>query len=119
AEVQEQGEAKASVSATTALVATGGHAAVAPAPSEAVSWSMSTSLTPIVESMLEPVRQKTAKREQVADALRFGAEVVFSYWRERLGKRRAVFDGKRERRIIERLRENSGNVSELLWAVEG
>lgn len=47
------------------------------------------------------------------------AALVFAYWGKVMHKIRAILDLKRERRLRERLRENEGDVSELLYAVDG
>jgi hypothetical protein len=47
------------------------------------------------------------------------ARVVFSYWQDIMGKPRSIFDVRRQTRIITRLRENSGDVGELLYALDG
>lgn len=45
---------------------------------------------------------------------------VFAYWRDAMGKSDAtMFDHKRERRLVGCLQENGGDVSELLYAVDG
>jgi hypothetical protein len=55
-----------------------------------------------------------------ADELRdTQAELVFAYWQAQLNHRDALFDRKRLSRLRERLRENSGNVHELLYVVDG
>ena len=52
-------------------------------------------------------------------ALKLGSQVVFSYWRDVMHHPGAILDQKRETRIIARLRENGGDVSELLYVVDG
>jgi hypothetical protein len=63
---------------------------------------------------------RTQERHAREAGLRLGIEVVFAYWHARLGKNgKTVLDPKRERRILARLRENGGDVSELLYAIDG
>lgn len=47
------------------------------------------------------------------------AALVFAYWAKRLRHSRALLDDKREGQILARLRENHGDVSELLYAIDG
>jgi hypothetical protein len=63
----------------------------------------------------------TEQRLTKEAALRVAAEVVFRYWRDRMGfdPARTVLTAKREQRIIARLKENHGDVSELLYCVDG
>lgn len=62
-----------------------------------------------------------ARRETKEAALEHAAKIVFGYWRDTLGwdPKRTMFAGKRKARIITRLRENNGDVSTLLYAVDG
>ena len=63
---------------------------------------------------------KAAKRKQVEAGLGLAALVVFNYWRAKMGKAdRTILDRKRRTRLISRLRENRGDVSELLYVVDG
>jgi len=67
------------------------------------------------------VREKTADRKTKEAGLDLAAEVVFRYWRDRMGfdPARTLLNEKRKSRIIARLRENGGDVSELLYVVDG
>lgn len=48
------------------------------------------------------------------------AKVVFSYWVAATGRsERTVYDARRESRIVARLKENGGNIDELLYAIDG
>jgi hypothetical protein len=47
------------------------------------------------------------------------AELVFSYWAKRLNHETAIFDAKREKRLLARLKENGDIIHELLYAVDG
>lgn len=65
------------------------------------------------------VKAGTVRRKQKEQALGLAAEVLFVYWSARFGHPRAVLDKKRQRRLEERLRENGGDVDELLDTVDG
>ena len=63
---------------------------------------------------------RAIQMKRVLKALDVAAEVIFGYWRERMGKtNRVILDDKRRSKIIQRLRENGGDVSELLFTVDG
>lgn len=51
--------------------------------------------------------------------LKLQAEMVFLYWSAKFSHPNAMLDAKRERKIIDRLKENDSNVSELLYALDG
>ena len=69
---------------------------------------------------LQGVMAPAAKREkEKQDRQNDTAALVFSYWQVVMGKPRAVMDPTRVTRIKARLRENLGNVSELLYAIDG
>lgn len=66
------------------------------------------------------VELRTQERQTREAALRLGAEVTFKYWAARMGRTDSTrLDRKREARLVSRLRENGGDVSELLYAVDG
>jgi hypothetical protein len=67
------------------------------------------------------LQARTAQRKTVQQALDLAAEVVFRYWRDSMGfdPNRTILNDKRRARLIARLRENGGDVSELLHAVDG
>ena len=83
--------------------------------------------TPTVQAALdlrpqaEAVREKTVIRKTKEAALELGASVVFTYWRDRMGKHpvRTKLDAKRERKIIDALRESGGDPTDLLYAIDG
>lgn len=66
-------------------------------------------------------RARTEQRRTVEAALDLAAATVFAYWRDRMGKdpSRTILNEKRRSRIVARLRENGGDVSELLYCVDG
>ena len=47
------------------------------------------------------------------------ATMLFAYWAHRMHKPHALLDSKRLKRLLARLEENAGDVSELLYAVDG
>lgn len=47
------------------------------------------------------------------------AQVVFAYWAARLNHLQAIYDRKREARILARLREGRGDWGILCYAVDG
>lgn len=66
-------------------------------------------------------QERTAARKRKEAALELAAEIIFRYWRDRMGfdPARTVLNEKRRERIVARLRENGGDVSELLYVVDG
>lgn len=56
------------------------------------------------------------RQDQLA---RLNAEIVFLYWTARFNHPGAIYDSKREARILARLKENGGDVGELLYALDG
>ena len=53
--------------------------------------------------------------------LDLAVEVIFRYWRDRMGfdPDRTILNDKRKARIAARLRENGADVSEMLYVVDG
>ena len=63
------------------------------------------------------VREKTASKN---DLMTLRIAVLFSYWAAKFQHgSRVLLDRKRESRLRTRLKENGGNLSELLYAVDG
>lgn len=97
-------------------------------PSGVIDWAQRApddpppqlTLLPAGES---PVQQAAHKRAEAVASKRADedrlARIVFSYWQDVMRKPRAIFDDRRKTRIITRLRENSGDVGELLYAIDG
>ena len=67
------------------------------------------------------VQLRTRERKTKEAALKLAAEVVFRYWRDRMGwePTRTLLTDDRERKVIKALRENGADVSELLYAIDG
>ncbi len=63
-------------------------------------------------NLTEVTRTKSAQRSAQID-------IAFAYWVAKYDKPRALLDKKRESRIGERLKENGGDLSELLYALDG
>jgi hypothetical protein len=72
-----------------------------------------------VEQALAAVRADAGKRLAVDQVRVVLAEVVFAYWAAKTQHERSLFDEKRQSRLVARLRENSMDVNELLYAVDG
>ena len=67
------------------------------------------------------VQEKTALRRTKEAVLDLAVDVVFRYWRDRMGfdPDRTHNTPKRKKRILDRLLENGVDVSELLYVVDG
>lgn len=68
---------------------------------------------------LEAIREGTLERLTKDHLYHQQAEVVFAYWAAKLNHPSALYDMKRERRIVARLRESAGDLSILCYAVDG
>jgi hypothetical protein len=102
---------------TTTTTATDLSAAPTREPGKALATVPKPELTPRETA----VRGKTAVRLGKQAALDLGVELVFTYWRDRMGfdPDRTILNEKRRKRILDRLLENSADVSELLYCVDG
>lgn len=76
-------------------------------------------LTDGMTTRLAETDEQAQRRQQVESGLKLAVQVVFSYWQSRMQKPRAILDAKRFHRLSSRLRENGGDVSELLHVVDG
>ena len=65
------------------------------------------------------VEAQTQRRQTVEATLRLATDTVFAYWQAKLGHPQAILDRQRRARLEARLRENGGDVSELLYAIDG
>lgn len=63
--------------------------------------------------------KRTTERLKLDEAIQRMAEVVFAYWAARMAHPKAILDQKRERKIVARLKENRGDLGELLYVVDG
>lgn len=72
-------------------------------------------LAQVAAELIEGTRARLKK-----DQLRvLQGELVFGYWCAKTGHEKAIYDPKRERVILKQLEMNGGNVSELLFAIDG
>jgi len=68
---------------------------------------------------LETLRDGALERLRREDLYLKMAEVVFAYWAARLHHPAALYDRKRERRLMARLREAGGDWGQLCYAIDG
>lgn len=61
----------------------------------------------------------TRKRLHADQQRTVQAELVFAYWQKRYDHPKALLDERREKVIVRALKANKGNVSELLYALDG
>ena len=72
-----------------------------------------------LSAVLADVNDGRLERLRVDEMRTLQAELVFSYWQAECGHERALLDDQRLNRLKRFLKENGGNVHELLWAVKG
>lgn len=70
-------------------------------------------------TVLDEVTAGARERISAEQRRKLQAGVVFAYWIHKFEHPRALMDDKRERVIVKRLEENGGDVSELLFALDG
>jgi len=76
-------------------------------------------VTVTAKQFLEALRDGASERLK-REALYVGmAEIVFAYWATRLHHPAALYDRKRERRLLARLRESGGDWGLLCYAIDG
>jgi hypothetical protein len=68
---------------------------------------------------LQEVSTQTDRRLNTEAIRDVQVQVVFAYWAKRLGHEKTLLDQKRQRVLERRLSENGGNLSELLYAIDG
>lgn len=74
----------------------------------------------LVQERVAQVRGALDKKQEHEQRMKTYIEIVFLYWREMMGKTgRTILDDDRKRRLRARLRENGGDVAELLCVVDG
>ena len=75
----------------------------------------------VAPQIAEAVREEATARKAREAVLRHAAEIVFTYHRDLFGHSptRCRLTPSKERFILARLRENDGEVSELLYAADG
>jgi hypothetical protein len=69
--------------------------------------------------VLDEVRSGARERLSREQRQTLQARTVFAYWIHKFDHPRALLDDRRERVIVKRLEENDGDVSELLYALDG
>jgi hypothetical protein len=72
-----------------------------------------------LSGVLDDVREGRIARLKADEMRTIQAELVFAYWQVETGHERAILDDKRLNRLKRCLKENSGDVHELLYAVDG
>lgn len=70
-------------------------------------------------SHLQEVETQTERRLSAEARRDMQSEVAFAYWAKKLGHERTMLDAKRKRILMSRLVENGGDLSELLYVVDG
>jgi len=68
---------------------------------------------------LESLASEATHRRRVKKLLQVQVELAFAYWAKKYGHHRALLDPKRETMIRKRLTENGGDLSEVLYAIDG
>lgn len=70
-----------------------------------------------IDSSFQQLTDQAVERETQIEA---AAEILFAYWAAKTGRQNnALYDRQRASRLRARLVENDGNLSELLYAVDG
>lgn len=72
-----------------------------------------------LSAVMGQVAQRTRRRLAAEQLRRVQGELVFAYWSRMTGHDRALYTPERESRLLARLRENAGDVSELCFTVDG
>lgn len=94
--------------------------AVKPAPLPAIQGKRTyAALLGRLAAVSTEILEGTRERLRKADLRIIQAELVFGYWIAKTGHEKAIFDPKRERLLIRHLTDNGGDVSELLYAIDG
>ncbi|KPK09570.1 MAG: hypothetical protein AMS20_00165 [Gemmatimonas sp. SG8_28] len=70
-------------------------------------------------AVLAAVSEERVSQVGADDLRRVQAELVFAYWAHRTGHTKALFDPKRETRLVQALKRNGGDVHQLLYAIDG
>lgn len=78
-----------------------------------------TEVTGRLAGVLAEVQASTERRLTKDEATAAAAQLVFGYWATKTNSTRSLYDRDRERVLRRALSENRGNVSELMYAVDG
>ncbi len=74
----------------------------------------------LVQERVDQIRTAKDRKREHADRMEEFIEIVFLYWREMMGKTGlTLLDVDRRRRLRARLRENGGDIAELLCTIDG
>ena len=114
AQAEAEAEAEAETTQSKTLVALKGD--------ESQNGKGSTHRGAAVPAIIEELKSIGAETVQrlAKDVLReVQVKIAFAYWASRLGHQQTLLDRKRAKLLSSRLAENDGNLSELLYAVDG
>lgn len=122
--VASQGPLLTASTATAVVVASGGMAVVVPAEKPAKARIIPTRATAdgvvaAITGLFAAVQDGTVQRITLDQRRSVMAGIVFAYWAKRMAHNGALLDEARERRLMKRLAENSDNIDELLFVVDG
>lgn len=76
-------------------------------------------ITALQADGLAGIQKQGLQRTEHERHLKTCAALVFAYWAAKYCHPRAFLDDDREKQIVARLRENGGDVSELMYAIDG
>lgn len=76
-------------------------------------------ITALQTDGLAGIQRQGIKRTERERHLKTCAALVFAYWAAKYCHPRAYLDEEREKKIVARLRENDGDVSELMYTIDG
>jgi hypothetical protein len=115
-----QAESPAAVSPQETVPASAvGTALTAPATPNGKQPRTYTEIQAHLAAVLGEVKAGRQERFRADEIRTMQAELVFAYWQAECGHERALLDDKRLNRLKRCLKENGGNVHELLYAVKG
>jgi hypothetical protein len=100
-------------------LAKGVSESLSPLVSESLSHESPKALVELRSTREDMIAAGAEAQQQRQGATREAVVLVFDYWRLVMGHPAAILDDKREKRIRARLREAGGNVSDLLFAIDG
>ena len=109
---QAEAEAEAEIETTTTHVEPSGSTSV-------VKRATVGEIQAHLAQVLADVQAGTQRRLRATEVLELKAEMAFTYWAARLSHNGTRLDKKRLHRLMARLRENDGDIDELLYVVDG
>ena len=112
AQAEAEAEAEADTETTTTHVEPSGSTSV-------VKRATVGEIQAHLAQVLADVQAGTQQRLRATEVRELQAELVFAYWAAKLDHHGARLDKKRLNRLTARLRENEGDVHELLFVVDG